>query len=71
MFNAKSKETGETIGMTEDQVRSIIIFDLQIDMAAVSELSDEEIAAGVEASNIDDYFHNGSYENGDYEITPA
>lgn len=55
--------------MSEAQVRAEIIHMFQHDMGTFE--SDEDIVAGVTASNIEDYFNDGLCDVANYRITLA
>lgn len=59
-------DSGQEKQLTDREVRDLIIFDLQHDMA--SEYTDQEIEKIVNEANPDDYFFRGEYASGDYTI---
>jgi hypothetical protein len=69
MYKATNNETGEVTEMTEAQVRGEIIHMFQHDLGTFE--TDEEIVAGVNASNLEDYFTDGLCEVANYQITLA
>ena len=69
MYKATNKETGEVTDMTEAQVRAEIIQMFQCDLGTFE--TDEEIVAGVNGSNLEDYFNDGLCEVANHQITLA
>jgi hypothetical protein len=70
-FSYQNKVTDEEGEMTEAEVRAEIIDTLQHDMEICFEHSDDEIAANVNALDIDDFFNtqaHGIFEGRSYDI---
>lgn len=69
IYRATNPKTGKQSELSEAQVRAEIIDTLQHDMSTCMEHSDEEIAAGVNASELADYFDGDTFEGFNFDIT--